>query len=141
MPIDPNAQFLLAVLPQANGTNNGFPTYTNSTSLPTTWREELVRVDHNITDNYRLTFRYIHDSWKTITPGPLWGAGTSSFPNVQTAFAGPGTSFVARLTANITPTLLNEFVASYTADHIILDGDRTGGTVGLHRRVTFSQWI
>ena len=27
---------------------------------------------------------------------------------------------MARLTANITPTLLNEFVASYTADHIFL---------------------
>ena len=25
---------------------------------------------------------------------------------------------VARLTSNITPTLLNEFVASYTTDHI-----------------------
>ena len=121
VPIDPNAQLLLAVLPQANGTNNGFPTYTNSTSLPTTWREELVRVDHNITDNYRLTFRYIHDSWKTIVPGPLWGASTSSFPNIQTNFVGPGTSFVARLTANITPTLLNEFVASYTGDHIFLN--------------------
>jgi Carboxypeptidase regulatory-like domain/TonB-dependent Receptor Plug Domain len=128
VPVDPNAQYLLAVLPQANGTNNGFPTYTNSTSLPTTWREELIRVDHNITDNYRLTFRYIHDSWKTIVPGPLWGAGTSSFPNVQTGFAGPGTSFVARLTANITPSLLNEFVASYTADHIILTAI---GPVGL----------
>src|SRR2546429_3740318 len=34
-------------------------------SLPETWREELVRIDHNITDNYRLTFRYIHDSWQT----------------------------------------------------------------------------
>jgi hypothetical protein len=120
VPIDPNAQFFLAVLPQANGSNNGFPTYTNSTSLPTTWREELVRVDHNITDNYRLTFRYIHDSWKTVKPGSLWGANTSSFPNVQTNFVGPGTSFVARLTANITPSLLNEFVASYTGDHIIL---------------------
>ncbi len=39
VPIDPNAQFFLAVLPQANGTNDGFPTYTNSTSLPTTWRK------------------------------------------------------------------------------------------------------
>ncbi len=120
VPIDPNAQFFLAVLPQANGTNDGFPAYTNSTSLPTTWREELIRVDHNITDNYRLTFRYIHDSWNTIIPGSLWGANTSSFPNVQTNFVGPGTSFVARLTANISPSLLNEFVASYTADHIVL---------------------
>ena len=128
VPVDPNAALLLTVLPQANGFNNGFPTYTNSTSLPTTWREELVRVDHNITDNYRLTFRYIHDSWKTIVPGPLWGASTSSFPNVQTGFAGPGTSFVARLTANISPSLLNEFVASYTSDHILLSAI---GPVGL----------
>ncbi|MDP9339899.1 MAG: Plug and carboxypeptidase regulatory-like domain-containing protein [Acidobacteriota bacterium] len=135
VPVDPNAALLIGILPQANGTNNGFPTYTNSTSLPTTWREELVRVDHNITNNYRLTFRYIHDAWKTITPGPLWGASTSSFPNVQTDFAGPGTSFVARLTASITPTLLNEFVASYTGDHIILSaigpvGLPTGFTMG-----------
>jgi hypothetical protein len=89
-------------------------------STPTTWREELVRVDHNLTDNYRLTFRYIHDSWSTIVPNPLWGIGTSNFQNIQTNFVGPGTSFVARLTANITPTLVNEFVASYTADHIFL---------------------
>ena len=95
--------------------------------MPTTWREELVRVDHNLTDNYRLTFRYIHDSWKTVTATPLWGNGTS-FPNVQTDFVGPGTSFVARLNANITPTLLNEFVASYTGDHIVLTALPAAGT-------------
>ncbi len=53
-------------------------------------------------------------------PNPLWGTGTSDFQNIQTNFVGPGTSFVARLNANISPTLLNEFVASYTADHIFL---------------------
>ena len=118
--IDPNSQFLLAILPQANGTNGGFPSFQTSVSLPTTWREELIRVDHNITDNQRLTFRYIHDSWSTVTPTPLWGNG-SSFPNINTDFVGPGTSFVARLNSNFTPTLLNEFVASYTADHIFLN--------------------
>ena len=111
---------LLALIPTANTVNGGFPAFTNTISLPTTWREELVRVDHNITDNYRLTFRYIHDSWSQITNQPLWGVGTSSFQNINTNFVGPGTSFVARLTANVTPTLLNEFVASYTADHIDL---------------------
>src|SRR2546429_4093651 len=66
-----------------------------------------------------ITFRYIHDSWQTQTENPLWGNG-SSFQDVNTEFVGPGTSFVARLNANISPTLLNEFVASYTADHIFL---------------------
>src|SRR5437016_3025029 len=124
---NPVGQALLSLIPHANTTNGQFsdgtpiPAFEQTVSTPTNWREELVRIDHNLTDNYRLTFRYIHDSWSTIVPNPLWGNGTSSFENIQTNFVGPGTSFVARLNANITPTLLNEFVASYTADHIFLN--------------------
>ena len=118
---------LLAIIPKANTTANGFPAVNETVASPTTWREQLIRVDHNLTDNYRLTFRYIHDSWQTVVPNALWGNGTS-FQNITTNFVGPGTSFVARLNANITPTLLNEFVASYTGDHIFLT---TGGPVGL----------
>src|SRR5579859_3492645 len=118
---------LLPLIPQQNTTNGlepgtnpvQLPAVLQTVSLPTTWREELIRIDHNITDNYRLTFRYIHDSWQTQTPNALWGNG-SSFQNINTNFVGPGSSFVARLNANISPTLLNEFVASYTADHIFL---------------------
>ena len=119
VPIDPNATSLLTLIPSPNGTYNGYPAFFETVSEPTDWQEELIRVDHNITDNYRLTFRYIHDSWSTVNPTPLWGNG-ASYPNVQTNFVGPGTSFVARLNANIKPTLMNEFVASYTADHINL---------------------
>jgi Carboxypeptidase regulatory-like domain len=86
-------------------------------TLPTNWREELFRIDHNINDKIRASFRYIHDSWTQQYPVPLWTSGTS-FPTVQTNFSGPGVSMVARLTANVSPTLLNEFVASYTTDHI-----------------------
>jgi hypothetical protein len=121
IPITAVGQALEGLIPTANSTNNGFPAVLQTVSLPTTWREELIRVDHNITSNYRLTFRYIHDSWQTEVPNPLWGNGTTSFQDIHTKFVGPGSSFVARLTANITPTLLNEFVASYTSDHIFLD--------------------
>jgi len=127
--IDPVGQALLALIPHANTTNGTFdcptcdgspiPAVVQTVSLPETWREELIRVDHNINDNHRLTFRYIHDSWQTQTENPLWGNGTS-FEDINTNFVGPGSSFVARLNSNITPTLLNEFVASYTADHIFL---------------------
>jgi len=116
--------------PTSGLTAGGFPAYQQTVSEPTTWREELVRIDHNLSDNYRLTLRYIHDSWQTVVPDALWGNNQNgnlpSFQNVSTGFVGPGTSFVARLNANITPTLLNEFVASYTADHIFLT---SGGTV------------
>ena len=118
---------LLAIIPEANTTNGGFPAVSETVASPTTWREELVRVDQNLSDNYHLTFRYIHDSWQTVVPNALWGNG-SSFQNITTNFTGPGSSFVARLNATISPTLLNEFVASYTADHITLTA---GGPVGL----------
>ncbi len=103
---------------QAAGQN--IPAYVSNPSYPTTWREELIRVDHNFSDSERLTVRYIHDSWKTIVQGPLWGVYTNTFDNFGTNFAGPTTSFVTRLTSNLSPSLLNEFVASYTSDHIKL---------------------
>src|SRR5262249_40709900 len=61
-------------------------------------------------------FRYIHDSWDITNSTVTWGG--ESFPTIGTHFVGPGVSVVARLTASASPTLLNEFVASYTTDHI-----------------------
>jgi len=119
---------LETLIPTANATSGGFPAVSSTISTPTTWREELVRIDHNLTDNQRLTFRYIHDSWSTVVPNALWGNGQESFNNINTDFTGPGTSFVARLNSNFSPTLLNEFVASFTADHIFLTAV---GPVGL----------
>ena len=55
-----------------------------------------------------------------VTDVPLW-TNAGSFPTIQTAFKGPGVSLVARLNATFSPTLLNEFVASYTTDHIVLN--------------------
>ncbi len=107
---------LLALVPVGTLDTPGAAIYNSNSLLPTNWREELVRVDHNITDHNRVTFRYIHDSWNTLESGPIWDS--ASFPTVQTFFNGPGVSFVARLTSTVSPTLLNEFVASYTTDHI-----------------------
>ncbi len=124
------ANTLLGLIPKANSTNSTYaagqaagqplPAYIVNPSYKTDWREELIRIDHNLTDNHRLTLRYIHDSWQTINQGPLWGVYPNTFDNTNTSFKGPTTSFVARLTSNFSSKLLNEFVASYTADHIIL---------------------
>jgi hypothetical protein len=117
---DPTVQGLLSLIPSPNSGGPGAWSFNSAPILPTKWREELFRIDHNVTDNVRASFRYIHDSWDTLNPTPLW-TNVGSFPTVQTNFKGPGISMVARLTATISPTLLNEFVASYTADHIILN--------------------
>jgi len=120
--VDANAQAIEnALIPLPNSTIAGLPAYSAAPATPTNWREELVRVDENINDNNRFFFRFIHDSWSTITPTTLWAAGTASFPTVQTNFVGPGVSLVAHLTDSLSPTLLNEFVFSYTTDHIFLN--------------------
>jgi Carboxypeptidase regulatory-like domain/TonB-dependent Receptor Plug Domain len=110
---------LTALIPAPNGvSSDGLEDQWYATpTLPTHWRQELFKIDHNINDKVRASFRYIHDSWNQQYPVPLWTAGTT-FPTIQTNFNNPGVSMVARLTANVSPTLLNEFVASYTTDHI-----------------------
>lgn len=102
------------------------PCYVAAISPPTYWREELGRFDHHFTDSIQLSVRYIHDSWNTTTPVPLWGylqtaaVHEQSFPTVENKLNGPGTSMVVRLTDAITPTLLNEFVVSYVNSNITL---------------------
>ena len=117
-----NATALLAEIPQPNS-STGCPSpigacFNSTFTQPTYWREELLRVDHNVTHNLRATFHYIHDSWNTVTPLTLWSNAT--VPNIQTKFNGPTTSAVARLTWTASPSLVNEFVFSYTSDHIFL---------------------
>ena len=116
VPVDPVGAALVPMIPVATNDVRGAASFVTNSTLPTSWREELFKIDHNLTSKHRLTFRYIHDSWSTVEGTPIWTG--SSFPTAQTFFNGPGISMVARLTSNITPTLLNEFVASYTTDHI-----------------------
>ena len=124
--VDPNAQILLSLLPAPNFYNNGAPYFQASPAQFTHDREELFRIDHYFNDNWHVFYRYIHDDWGTTTATPNYAAG--SFPTVGTVFNGPGVSMVANLTATLTPTLVNEFVASYTTNHISLTP--TGGARG-----------
>jgi hypothetical protein len=121
-PNDPNVNALLSLIPSPNSGQVNVPgqaLFNEITSQPTNWREELIKIDHNITGKERLTFRYIHDSWDTVNQIPLW-TNAGNFPTIQTQFTGPGVSLVTRLSSSFSATLLNEFVFSYTTDHINL---------------------
>jgi hypothetical protein len=114
--IDPNAQALLdAYIPSPN--SGDF--FIGSTVEPLTWRQELLRLDHNFNDKFRLMGRYIHDSYSSVDPTVSFIG--NPFPTIQTQIGTPGTSFVLNLTTAASPTLLNEFIFSYSADHLILN--------------------
>ena len=61
-------------------------------------------------------FRYIHDSWDTVTPTPLWIGQQLSHRADQ--LQGPGGQHGGAFDGDVSPTLLNEFAFSYTTDHI-----------------------
>jgi hypothetical protein len=126
VPIDPNATAILGtnILPPPNSTtgcNSTSGSCFNAVVSPSTyWREELFRIDHNINPTMKASFRYIHDSWDTTILSPQWGTVQNSFPTIQSTFTGPGLSMLTHLTNTISPSLLNEFVFSYTTDRITL---------------------
>jgi hypothetical protein len=122
--IDPNGQALLVLIPEANSPSNF---YNASPSQLTTNREELFRIDQVFNDKLRGFYRFIYDSWSQTSSAPTFQS--NSFPTVQNSFAGPGVDMVANLTYAATPTLVNEFVADYTTDHITL----TNITKGIDR--------
>ncbi|MGA8866535.1 MAG: carboxypeptidase regulatory-like domain-containing protein [Candidatus Sulfotelmatobacter sp.] len=114
--IDPNAQALLNMIPAPNAGSGAQSIFQAAVAQPTRWREDLIRVDHDFNSKLRATFRAIHDSWDTTNATVTWGG--DSFPTIGTHFIGPGVEMVAKLTGTVSPTLLNEFTASYTTDHI-----------------------
>jgi len=74
-------------------------------------RQEIVRVDHNLSEKTNIYARYLHDAIPTTEPA---GYGTNIFtPGVATTQTNsPGWSFVVRVTNTLSPTLVNE--AGYT---------------------------
>lgn len=94
--------------------------YTASVSPPTHWREELFRIDHNLTSTERLSFRYIHDSWDTVTLAPQWGVVQNSFPTVENRLNGPGLNMVVSLAQTLPRDFINRIAFSYEVEHITL---------------------
>jgi hypothetical protein len=118
VPVDPNGNALLVLIPAANTGSGTSSFYNASPSQLTTNREELFRVDQVINEKLRGFYRFIYDSWSTVSSSPTFQ--TNAFPTVQNSFAGPGIDMVASLTYAASPSLVNEFVADYTTDHITL---------------------
>ena len=119
VPIDPNAlKIMNALIPAPNVTTAGGSFFTGSVTEPLTWRQEMIKIDHNFSSKLHLMGRYIHDTNASVDPAVSFV--NNPFPSIQTKVGTPGTSFVAHLTATVSPSLLNEFIFNYSADHLIL---------------------
>jgi hypothetical protein len=131
LPIDPTSQAILAtnLLPAPNsvgGCNSTVSTaanpgcYVATVSPSTYWREELFRIDHNLSAAETISFRYIHDAWNTTVLSPQWGLVQNSFPSVQNHINGPGLSMIASLATATKAGWVNRVSFGYVVDHINL---------------------
>ena len=117
VPVDANGQALLVLIPAGNVGSGTSSFFQASPSQLTTNREELFRIDQVFNEKFRGYYRFIYDSWQQTTSEPTFD---QCFSTVTNAFKGPGVDMVANLTYAASPSLVNEFVADYTTDHITL---------------------
>jgi hypothetical protein len=112
VPISPAGQALLnALVPLPN---NGINYYTAAPSVPYNFREDMFKIDENITDNIRAFFRYTQDANDQDYLPTLYSGGT--FGTVQSTLLMPAKSAVFHLIQTLRPNLLNEVVVSDSND-------------------------
>jgi hypothetical protein len=107
--LDPNAVLFMktGAIPASNSTAaNGAPQYVASPKQPTYVREDVVRIDHDITDRMHLMGHYIHDQMSQTIYPDMWSNETYS--TTGNVFGNPTWGTVIKLTQTISPTLLNE---------------------------------
>lgn len=131
-----NAQDLLnGLVPLQNTGIAGH--WATASPTATNWRQEQIRVDQNISDKTRVFVRYTQDAWNTVAVPSLWS--WASYDTVKTPFGGPGKSAVINITHSFKPNLMNEFVAAYTTDHIVLSNLAADSVAGSLNRPTSFQ--
>jgi hypothetical protein len=91
-------------------------------------REDLVRIDYNLTSNQRLFGHWMYNSntYSGLTPGPF--VLGSNVPLTPIYYANPGRGWAVGHTWVMTPTMTNELNVGSTFNSIRIDSSGTGYT-------------
>jgi hypothetical protein len=119
-----SGQAILNLYPLPNVTGNSQFNFTSSISTLYPRREDILRIDYNITDRTRLSARYTNNAEKRLL---AYGSFASdlNFPFAPISFPRPGRNGVLTLTHTFSPTLTNEFIFGPSSNFIELkpEGD------------------
>jgi len=117
--LDPNAQALL----HAGGKYGGiFPAPTNGAqfqqpvSLPTNVREEIVRIDENLTSKFTVYGHFVDESIAQNFATSMWSG--DNVPSIGNTFGNPSYAAVIHTAYTISPTLVNEVSYNYNGNRI-----------------------
>lgn len=121
----PNVANSCAVTPSAAGCIKGYD-FTSQYSDQYPRREDLVRVDYNLTDRQRVFGHWINNSntYTGLTPGPF--VLGSNVPLTPIFYANPGDGWAAGHSWIFGPTMTNEFNIGSTFNSILIDSSGNG---------------
>jgi Carboxypeptidase regulatory-like domain/TonB-dependent Receptor Plug Domain len=114
-----SGQAILNLYPQPNVAGSPQFNFTSAVSTQYPRREDLIRVDYNISERTRLAVRYTNNTEKRLL---AYGSFASelNFPLSPISFPRPGRNGVLTLTHNFSPTLTNEFIFGPSSNFIDL---------------------
>ncbi len=114
---DANAVIYLnsGILPHPNTSNDD---YVKGVSLPINVRDDIVRIDHSISDKWKILGHYMHDSVTQGYGAPELGWLWYSYPTVTSTLSNPSNSAAVKLSGSISPNLLVEASMNYDGNII-----------------------
>ncbi len=114
---DPNAvlYFQSGILPHANTLGDKA---TTSEATPTTVTEEVVRVDHEVNDKWRILGHFLHDSQATGSADADLGWNAETYNTVSSVENNPANSAAIKLTGELSPSVLLEASMNYDGNII-----------------------
>ncbi|MGH9604575.1 MAG: carboxypeptidase regulatory-like domain-containing protein [Terracidiphilus sp.] len=114
---DPNAVLYLnaGILPKPTTGND----YSSATiGLPIDIRDDIVRIDHNFNDKWRILGHWIHDSVTQDYGQPELGWCGCNYNTLTSNLSNPANSAAIKLSGTINPSLLVEASINYDANEI-----------------------
>ena len=82
---------------------HGYWNYKSSYAGAYPKREDLIRVDYNITPTLQVYWRYVQDKDEQHMPYGVWVNGNINYLLTPITFGQPGKGHVAHITKSITP--------------------------------------
>jgi hypothetical protein len=115
---DPNAllYFNSGIIPHPS--TNGDKAI-GSARTPINVRDDILRLDHRITDKWTILAHYIHDSVTQGSGGPMLGWSGATWNTITSTVTNPANSAAVKVAGTISPNLLLE--ASFNYDANIID--------------------
>jgi carboxypeptidase family protein len=117
--ISPTAKAFLATgaLPAPNTISpSGVPEFVGGGGLPTYLNEQIIRIDHQFSDKFRIFGHWVREADSATSEGAMWSGDGN--PPVTTVFSNPSWSGVIHATNIIGPNLVNEVAFNYNGNKI-----------------------